>query len=659
MTRPLTDTRSICARIMEPDDVPRWHQLRREMALFDMDVARDAINSCSFAKPSQRPHLLFNADQLPAMQARLTGADQDLLAQRCASIIEDITDPIVDDTIVCYATKKIVAVAEGALLLEDEQFASWVSEKMMEVLSLSTWMAPVHRQMCRRCDHVMANIAADVTYARDLLGDKLYSELDEALGQGVRRLCFLPYLEGAIARDEHWSRDENLGNWKIMTHGETGLATCAFAHTWPEAREALALATDGVVEILDAVPPEGDWPEGVGYWYATLFMGLRFGLALRRLTNGAVDILSHPRLGVTGDFGTGLITASGKCFGYGDNIDTLNSIGRTTNCNAYPAEALFILAREEKRVDWEIAARHFASKSPLWLALEGEDPTPTGPVDTLTSFPSSGVTTMRSGNTFVGFRCGDPGVGHSHLDANSFVVETAGSMLLIDEGMWPYAHFLGFFDRTGPRWNFDGLATVGHNAILVDGQGQSYSTETLPTILPGLSGPNWMQVGGEAAACYPGLLKNWTRSLVLIDDRILIVRDVIACLGERHIEWLLHTKGQFEDRANDTVVTDADASICITPLLPDRSNGWRVSDTIRRSTYENSNTGEIEHPTVRYRSFSPFRPAESCEFLFLCHLGSAEPCDYDFDNSGQTWELKLDSNTITPDGDRLGVLSRR
>ena len=657
MTDPLRDTRSICARIIDADDVPRWHELRRELALFDMDAARAALQDCPLAAPRERPHLLFDAGSVPAMRERLSGADRDLLAQRCATIAETISDPITADRTVCYATKAIVAVAEGSLLLEDEQLSAWAAQRMQEVLRLPTWMALVHRGMCRRCDHVMANVAADMAYACDLMGDRCDPGLDEALEQGVRHLCFLPYLESARAKDEHWSRDAYLGNWKIMTHGEAGLATCAFAHAWPESREALALAAEGVVEILDAVPPEGDWPEGVGYWYATLFMGLRFGLALRRLTGGAVDILSHPRLDVTGDFGAALISPTGKSFGYGDNSDSLNSIGRRTNGNAYPAEALFMLAREKRRTDWEVAARHFASNSPLWLSMEGQGSPPAAASEAVASFPASGVATMRAGSTFVGFRCGDPEVGHSHLDANSFVVETAGSMLLTDEGVWPYAHFLGFFDRAGPRWNFDGLATVGHNAILVDGQGQQYSNEALPTLLPVLSGPGWAQLAGEAAACYPDLLTQWTRSLLLIGDNVLVVRDVIACEGKRHVEWLLHSNGAFTDRDDDTVVADADAAICITPLLPDRSHGWRVSDTTRRSSYENSNTGDIVHPTVRYRSFSPFRSAEAWEFLFLCHLGQSAPPDHSFDNTAPTWALKLGTTTVTPDADRLAILA--
>lgn len=86
----------------------------------------------------------------------------------------------------------------------------------------------------------------------------------------------------------------------------------------------------------------------------------------------------------------------------------------------------------------------------------------------------------------VGVRSGSSGVGHVHLNSNSFVQETRGAPVLVDEGRCRDAHVLGLFTRVegygGQRWNFDALAAIGLNAILLDGgglaDGNSLTAET-------------------------------------------------------------------------------------------------------------------------------------------------------------------------------------
>ena len=50
---------------------------------------------------------------------------------------------------------------------------------------------------------------------------------------------------------------------------------------WQPRSPAVARAAQGVLQTLDKVPAEGDWPEGINYWFCTLMMGLRFARALR------------------------------------------------------------------------------------------------------------------------------------------------------------------------------------------------------------------------------------------------------------------------------------------------------------------------------------------------------------------------------------------
>ncbi len=640
-----------CARVIDKEELTDWRNLRREQALFDLDALRATLKSCPLSFPASRPRLLFGEADVARIRQRADAATRERIRQECDKLIADPPDNV-ESRNASYLARPVRIVAGGFLLLQDERYLEWARRRSEALLTLPSWMGAVHKSFIKHCDHVMANVGADLSCAHDWLGDAVDDAFTDRLADGLRQLLLLPYLEGARKRDEHWSRDTYLANWKIMTFGESGLAICAFGDRWPEAREGLALSADGVLDILDVIPPEGDWPEGLGYWYATLFMGLRFGLALRRLTGGKADLLAHPRLAVTGDFGAAHISPQGRVYNYGDNSDVL-----APHC----AEALLILANEQARPDWRAAARHFPSYSPLWLHFDDPETAGTPIADGTSAFPATGVVILRRGSTFVGMRSGDSTVGHAHLDCNGFILETRGASLIRDSGLWPYAHFLGFFDcgkgYGGKRWNFDALATVGHSVVLVDGLGQACGSEYAGRIEVPVCGDGWMRLDADASNCYPGLLTKWRRSLLLVGEELLVVRDVIVCDGERHMEWLLHSDAAFCDDGDDTVLELNGVRARLVPLLPDRSQGWRVSDVTHRSVYENSNTGEIERPAIRYRSFAPFCVAKAVEFLFILQLHADQPLPFAFSGTSADWQLNLSGSdqTIIPDGDTMTV----
>jgi hypothetical protein len=535
------------------------------------------------------------------------------------------------------------------------RYREWVFGRIRALLGLDTWMAPVHVKSCRYCDHVMTNVAAQIAEAFDLIATDLNESETQEIADGVYQMHMSLYLDATEDRKEWWSKKECESNWKIMSHGDSGYTACCFAEYWPESKEAILRAANGVVEILDMVPPEGDWPEGINYWFGTLRLGLRFAHALHRISDGRVDLLSHPALQVTGDYAAALLTPGGNVYNFGDNGST---IGDAT------ADALYLLAVAADRADWLHIAR--SSGGNTAVSLWADDPEIIGKASALrgSKFPRSGVVTCRSGQTlsdsFLGFRCGPSDVGHSHLDAASFVFEFEGTPLVWGEATWPYAHFLGFFDTAEHRWNWDNLATIGHNTILVDGRGQTFGSEYAGRILDLVTDDGWDLVAGDASVCYPGLLTKFVRSILFIHPDTLVIRDIVTCTAERHVMWLMHPAGSIDDRGEHSVVRNNGRTLWVSPLLPDQSFGFRVSDISRKSIYEDSNSRKMVFPSIRYRAFEPLRAAESFEFLMLmrAHADEGEPeRRYRFE-SNQTaisggWRICFSDATIEPDGDSM------
>ena len=615
---------------------------------------KERVESFPFALPTSRPRQLFGPGDLDELRARAAARDGlcDRLRARCETLAKRPAEEV-DATLPRGDAGEAEAMAEGYVLFGEETYAVWARRRVASLLNIDTWIAPVHRSMCPHCDHVVTNVGASIGWAYDLLADTYTDAERDVLLTGLRRQLVEPYLAGRRDRAEWWARETCENNWRIMCNGEAGFALCGFVDHFAEAREVIALGAEGVVEILDLVPSEGDWPEGVNYWFATLRMGLRLLAAIRRLTGGAIDLFEHRALKVTGDYPMMLTTPGGRAYNFNDNDDTLA---------AASSEGLIMLAAAHGRGDWMAIARRFGADTLTHLAFD--DPAIASQPARCRSacFPSTGVATMRSewgaGETFIGLKCGPSNVGHSHLDAASFIIESGGAVLAGDEGYWPYAHFIGFFDVQKLRWNFDGVATVGHNTLIVDGQQQTWGPDYPGRITAMENGGNWQFVSCDAGATYPGLLNRFVRTVLLIGRDVVMVRDVIECVGERHVEWLLHTPGEFRDAGDMTLINSGGQTMSVTPLLPDRTSGWRVSDVVRTSTFENSNTRQMERLNVRYRSFAPFRAADAFEFLFVLRLGDATDKPLPFDGEAGNWRLQVsDGVTVVPDGEVVRVVA--
>lgn len=625
------------------------------MTRWRMEQVQATLAACELRVGGRRPWLLFDAGQ--AEEIRRRAAERDGVLDRVRKRCEDvIASPLVE---ACPQWASSIArgaatVAEGFFLLQEPRFAAWAKARMESLYDVHTWMAPCHGEgggPDSHADHVMTNVASALVRAHDLLGDAC-GEVDTALlAERIRDHCVLQFLFSTRTRAAWWAWEDWRTNWKIMCCGETGLAVCALADRIPETRETLWLCARGVIETLDAVPPEGDWEEGITYWFITLQMGLRFARALKRLTGGAVDLFDHPALHVTGDYAMMTTTPSGRLFDFNDNQSSLEQGA---------ADAVLQLALTAGRGDWLATARRFPSNSPLWLAMDDPDLPVATPDRTAQCFPTTGIATMRTGwgreDVFVGIKSSPSKVSHGHMDGNSFVLEAKGKSLLIDEGTWRYASHIGSGDFEKLRWNFDALSSVGHNTLLIDGAGQSCGEDRVGRILSLDSGHGWDRVVAEAGALYPGRLKTFRRTLLLVHPDILVIRDVVECQGERRAEWLLHYDGGIRSEEVVSIVENEGVRLVVTPLLPDRRLGWRVSDVTRTSHYQCHDTLEQVRPSVRYRSFAPFRAAESFEFLFALRVdGDPTGADWRFECGEDGWSLRSAGAdwTIRPDAESL------
>lgn len=243
---------------------------------------------------------------------------------------------------------------------------------------------------------------------------------------------------------------------------------------------------------------------------------------------------------------------------------------------------------------------------------------------TAACFPHSGVVTMRSGwdadATYVGLKSGRSVANHSHLDANSFVVSARGQRLLIDEGLWEYT-ITDYWDTSGPRFDFDSNATIGHNTLLVDGQGQLHGPGFGGKITAFDPGPQIYVAAADAAAAYGGRLDRYVRTIAFVKPETLLVFDQVKADQPRYFEWLFHFAGEVGGDETLTTFSQNGVTLSLMRVLPEEAECWRMSDVTRTSVYRSGNTLQTERPQIRYRSYGPFHPCEEVDVLWAIHVG--------------------------------------
>lgn len=509
----------------------------------------------------------------------------------------------------------ILTLARAAWLTGEERLASLASRLMDRAASAETWVAPVHQPM--RCDHCAANTGATIARALDLLAGRLTEDHLRRYREAVREKCLGPFLASCRDRREFWAKRDCVSNWRIMTCGDTGLAALGTAFDGADLPEILAYATEGVVDLLDTIPEDGDYVEGPHYFIATLGMGLRYLLALRRLWPDADEFLRHPRLARVADYVLHVTEPDGEVFNYFDNGPAWGAEERAT---------MLLLAATNQRGDLAHLARGGVIETVAQIAWDDPELDSSlhdGP--TSAHFRRTGLVTCRSdrsGNAvYAAFRCGPNTFGHSHLDSGTFVISSGKSRLVVDEGIWSYAHFLGFFDTARRRWDFDANATVGHNTVLIDGKGQVYDEQKPGRIVHYAASELGTVAVGDLAAPYGELVTTFLRTFVYLRSGTILIYDHLRSEERRTVEWLLHHRGDMSDDDRTWELSVNGAKLTVHRLLAHDEDPWRISDVLRRTYYRDSNTDQPQSPFIRYRSAGPIEAKLQHDLLFVLTLG--------------------------------------
>ena len=318
--------------------------------------------------------------------------------------------------------------------------------------------------------------------------DWLYADLDEAtrkeIAAGLRR-CGLD----ASLKRSGWIRAHN--NWGQVCHAGILSAALALAEEDPaDAARYVQRCIDMLPISMKALAPNGNYPEGPGYWS----YGMHFNVIAIALLEGTLGsdfgLASMPGFREAGYYPDIVTGPSGQPFNYAD--------GGAGRRGSHPALWWFAkrfkspdvlryqelenfkayAARRDKRITthghrlfpfvlfWIETPPASSGPSRLPLVWDGQGPVP--------------ITIQRSSwnddeALFVGLKGGSPSGPHGHMDGGSFVMDTKGVRWAVDLGAEGYYGVekrgmnLWSSAQDSDRWKIFRLSTWGHNVLMLDG----------------------------------------------------------------------------------------------------------------------------------------------------------------------------------------------
>lgn len=378
------------------------------------------------------------------------------------------------------ALSRISVLALVARVTENSRYSERAIAELMAVAAFEDWN-PSHF-----LDTAEMGLAVSIGY--DWLYDHLVPVQRAMIEDALLEKAIRPSLD-SDAPGNRWLHSEN--NWVQVCHGGLVAAAVAIGNKIPELAD---LVVDRALRHLPraarSYEPDGAYREGPMYWgYGTSYHVV-LAATLERLCGHCHGIDSYPGFAESAEYLRRMTGPSGRFFNYADCSDE-RSI----------SVPLFWFAAHYGRPDWlafdlqklnpdlskqpaDLDAGYWYSNI-LALALLWHVPTdvstgkrPTGHWVGHGEMPVASYY-WGEADWYLGLKGGRVGLGHSHMDVGSFVLEGRGIRWAIDTNYQDY-HSLesagvdlwNHKEPSSPRWSVFRIGPESHNILRFDGCSQ-------------------------------------------------------------------------------------------------------------------------------------------------------------------------------------------
>ncbi len=482
-------------------------------------------------------------------------------------------------THICWdLATRMEALALSYLITDKSSYLKRCKAMMLSISDWKNWSDPDYPSAekplpcCLDTWSLLSSMAVAYDFLHNYLNPDERTKITEAMVEkGISPVYEHSLMEGTFAHNpKRWP------NGYAMVHAALGLGSLALLGEHPEAEKWLDHEKERTKLFLDQeIGMDGGLVEGLDYGNVALTPLVRFMAALKRVTGE--DMFKHPSLCQVVYFPLYTLAPGGK------TAVNFCDAGGPEGCKPTFGVVMSCLAAEYKNgyAQWYLKETEMYKQSwgrddllrLLWfnptMEIRSPEDLPSG-----RHFRSIGWVAMRSGwnpkDTLVAFKSG-PHRSHSNADKNSFIINHAGEWVANDPGYQrydrPYPSDPPGTDAENIRlWHLFSHGTLGHNAILVDGEGQEPRDGRIQSFSLSDFGA---QVIGDATEAYP-TLKKAIRQMSFLKPRYIIVLDQLESDEPKLYDFLLHThkRGRITAKGKTVTVRVRKAGLKATVLQP-------------------------------------------------------------------------------------------
>ena len=470
------------------------------------------------------------------------------------------------------------------------------------------WGPPVNEHFDLR----MGELTFCVVFGLDTLGQYL----DEEMRTALRRVLVdtsLHHYEAGLEQAEWW-RYANF-NWGTATHADAGLAALMVEAEHPElAARVLHRVRDGLAYVIEALPAEGGWTEGMMYMVTMLGHLTDFVAALDRVKGDDLNLSNNRRLIAALDYRPYMIGGDGM---------PINFSNIFADSSQYCFPQGYWWAAKCGRPEWAgfeddhvkpwTGQGLFHDVEAFWYRRPFQASRKPA-LDRLRHFRGLDWFKWTGDRMWLAFRGGNNGGNHNNRDLGHFVLGAGADRFLIDPG-------------------YGASSTAQHNAVTVRGGDQVIDADA--PIFRVRRFRQGFYLACDLTAVSPHAMAFFTRHLLLVDDaHLLVIDDVRGCRGKRAgVKVHLQTRMPYA-ADGDTVTLQGETGALhvhrLTPVTPVEAKHW-----------------EWKGRPVTTLSWSP-----AADLVQVTHamLLSLAPVDFDLEIkqpeadltvAGKTWRIDL------------------
>ncbi|HWB90759.1 MAG TPA: heparinase II/III family protein, partial [Puia sp.] len=423
------------------------------------------------------------------------------------------------------ALRRLFFLSYSYRTTRDRKYLQRAKKEMMAIAAFTDWN-PTH----------FLDVA-EMTMAMSIGYDWLYDGLSKDERSTIREAILHKGIEPSLdPKYSGWLTVEH--NWNPVCNAGMTYGALAIYEDSPElAKKVIDRAIEDVVFAMKDMGPDGNYPEGYGYWgYGTSFNVLLIS-ALEKAYGTDFGLDNMPGFLKTGGFLENMTGPTNKPFNFSD-VGESGGIEPAMFWFAAKNNDPSLLWVERSRLLGEDVHRHVHDRLLPAMMIWGKGI----PIENIhppraTMWVGRGknpVALMRTSWTdssaiYVGMKGGAGNVNHAHMDVGSFVMDADGVRWAMDFGAQNYESLeskgMQIFGRSqdAQRWTIFRYVNQAHNTLTVNDKHQWVKGHA--DITSHSSSPDFMNAQVDLSEEYQGYLASAHRGIAIVDGKYVVVRD--------------------------------------------------------------------------------------------------------------------------------------